>query len=343
MPEVSLRIALIGAGYFSQFHRDAWERIDRAQIVAVMDKVLSVAEATRYPAFDNMDALLSTTAPEVLDIILPPDAQARVITQALHAGIKTIICQKPFCSSPEQAEAITAASEAAGACLIIHDNFRFQPWYRAMKEVINTGTLGRLYQMHFRLRPGDGQGPDAYLARQPYFQTMARFLVHETAVHWLDVFCYLFGPPDSVYADLRQLNAAISGEDAGHILLGYDNGFRALFDGNRLADHKADNHRLTMGEAWLEAEKGSLRLTGFGEVWMRGHFSTEETLILPAKDWPGFGGDCVKMLCHHVSESLLAGTQPENIARDYLTILNLEEAVYESAETGQKLRFTAPS
>ena len=84
MSEVSLRIALIGAGYFSQFHRDAWERIDRAQIVAVMDKVLSVAEATRYPAFDNMDALMSTTAPEVLDIILPPDAQARVITQALQ-------------------------------------------------------------------------------------------------------------------------------------------------------------------------------------------------------------------------------------------------------------------
>jgi hypothetical protein len=76
---------------------------------------------------------------------------------------------------------------------------------------------------------------------------------------------------------------------------------------------------------------------------MRGHLSTEEILILPAKDWPGFGGDCVKMLCHHVSESLLAGTQPENIARDYLTILNLEEAVYESAETGQKIRFTAPS
>jgi len=343
MAETFLRIAVIGAGYFSQFHRDAWERIDKAQIVGVMDKALSVAEATNYPAFDNMDDLLSTVAPEVLDIVLPPDAQARVITQALDAGIKTIICQKPFCASTEQAEAITAASEAAGACLIIHDNFRFQPWYRAMKEVITAGTLGRLYQMRFQLRPGDGQGPNAYLTRQPYFQTMPRFLVHETAVHWLDVFCYLFGLPDSVYADLRQLNPAITGEDAGHILLGYDNGFRALFDGNRLADHRADNHRLTMGEAWLEAENGTLRLTGFGEVWMRGHLSAEETLILPAKDWPGFGGDCVKTLCHHVCESLLAGTTPENIARDYLTILSLEKAVYESAETGQKLCFTAPS
>ena len=96
MAETFLRIAVIGAGYFSQFHRDAWERIDKAQIVGVMDKALSVAEATNYPAFDNMDDLLSTVAPEVLDIVLPPDAQARVSTQALDAGIKTIICQKPL-------------------------------------------------------------------------------------------------------------------------------------------------------------------------------------------------------------------------------------------------------
>ena len=34
--------------------------------------------------------------------------------------------------------------------------------------------------------PGDGQGPDAYLARQPYFQAMERFLVHETAIHLID-------------------------------------------------------------------------------------------------------------------------------------------------------------
>ena len=31
---------------------------------------------------------------------------------------------------------------------------------------------------------GDGQGPRAYLDRQPYFQQMPRFLIHETAIHY---------------------------------------------------------------------------------------------------------------------------------------------------------------
>ena len=45
------------------------------------------------------------------------------------------------------------------------------------------------------------------------------------------------------------------------IICGYDSGFRAVFDGNRLADHAADNPRLTMGEAMLEGEGGSTAWT----------------------------------------------------------------------------------
>ena len=39
-------------------------------------------------------------------------------------------------------------------------------------------------------------------------------------------------------------------------------GARAMFDGNRLADHKAENRRLTMGEMLIEGSKGTLRLNG---------------------------------------------------------------------------------
>ena len=35
-----------------------------------------------------------------------------------------------------------------------------------------------------------------------------------------------------------------------------------MFDGNRLADHKAENRRLTMGEMLIEGSKGTLRLNG---------------------------------------------------------------------------------
>ena len=54
--------------------------------------------------------------------------------------------------------------------LVVHENFRFQPWYREAKRLVDAGMLGALHAVAFRLRPGDGQGPRAYLDRQPYFQ-----------------------------------------------------------------------------------------------------------------------------------------------------------------------------
>lgn len=113
-----------------------------------------------------------------------------------------------------------------------------------------------MYQVTFRLRPGDGKGPDAYLERQPYFQTMEKFLVHETAIHLIDVFRFLLAEePSAVYAALRRLNPAIAGEDAGMMLFDFPSGARAVFDGNRLADHKAENRRLTMGEMVIEGSE----------------------------------------------------------------------------------------
>ena len=95
--------------------------------------------------------------------------------------------------------------------LVVHENFRFSPWYREIRRLIEDGAIGTVYQASFRLRPGDGQGPAAYLDRQPYFQSMERFLVHETAIHFIDTFRYLLGEPESVYADLQRLNPAILG------------------------------------------------------------------------------------------------------------------------------------
>ena len=81
---------------------------------------------------------------------------------------------------------------------------------------------------------------------------MPRLLVHETLVHLIDVFCALFGDVSHVFSDLRRLNPAIKGEDAGVIILSFKNGKRAVIDGNWLVDHAAKNRRLVMGEMWVE-------------------------------------------------------------------------------------------
>ncbi len=335
---VPVKVACVGAGYFSQFHYGSWSRIDNVLLVGSCNRDIEKARATGLPAYENLEQMLSETTPDILDIILPPVAHANSIRTALQSGVKTLICQKPFCQSLEEAREMVALAEEIGAKIIVHENFRFQPWYREMKRLVERGDVGQVQQLTFRLRPGDGQGADAYLERQPYFRDMQRFLVHETAVHWVDTFRYLLGDPSSVYADLRQVNPVISGEDAGYILSEHPGGVRALFDGNRTLDHSADNHRCTMGEGLLEGTKGSLALRGDGSLWLRQFGSRQENCVFQPNTWGGFGGDCVHHLQFHVVSGLLDKHPFENEAQSYLKVIEIENAIYASAETGRKLK-----
>lgn len=328
-----LRVACLGAGYFAQFHHEAWTRVDGAQLVAVADRDPAKAAKAGVDTYDSLASMLEGARPDILDIATPPDTHLGAIEAGLNAGVTAIICQKPFCAELATARRAADMAEDAGIPLIVHENFRFQPWFRTIRSQIDSGVLGTLQNLSFRLRPGDGQGPRAYLDRQPYFQKMERFLIHETAVHFIDVFRYLLGPIAGVYADLRRLNPTIAGEDAGHVIFDCSDGVRALFDGNRHLDHVARNHRLTMGEALIEGTVASLFLNGDGAVFLRRKGEDQDVEIMAARDWPGFAGDCVHALQSHVVDHLRDGTPLENTARDYLKVLEVENAIYASASS----------
>ena len=332
------RVAVLGAGYFAAFHHDGWCRIPDAALIAVCDRdpARLAAATVRHGVrgFAELPAMLADAAPDILDIAIPPAGQSAAIRAGLAAGVPTIVCQKPFCRDLAEAEAVVADAEAAGTLLVVHENFRFQPWYRATARCLAAGTLGEPFSLVFRLRPGDGGGPDAYLARQPYFRGMPRFLIHETGVHFIDVFRFLLGEVDSVFADLRRLNPAIAGEDAGTVLFRMQGGARAVFDGNRLADHAAQDRRLTMGEMLLEGSEASLRLDGEGRLFLRRVGASEEAPL--AFDWSrqGFAGDSVHALQQHVVAHLGGGGPIENTGRDYLANLRTEAAIYRAADSG---------
>ncbi|MEF2552964.1 Gfo/Idh/MocA family oxidoreductase [Aurantimonas sp. A2-1-M11] len=333
-----LRVATIGAGYFSRFHHDAWSRIDDASLVAVCDQ--DAAKAREYAdrwsvpnVYTDVDAMLDTVRPDLVDIITPPHTHLELIRKTTGRKIPTV-CQKAFCTGISEAEEAAKLAADAQTLLVVHENFRFQPWYREIRRQIEAGRVGTVYQAGFRMRPGDGQGPRAYLDRQPYFQKMERFLVHETAIHFVDTFRYLFGPVDAVMARLTRLNPVIAGEDAGFILFEFANGVRAMFDGNRLGDHLADDRRLTMGEMLVEGSEGTIRLDGYGRLFFRSFGTNVKSEIAYERNMEGFAGDSVLALQRHVVDHLLQGTPVVNTAADYLANLRIEAAIYASAGDG---------
>jgi predicted dehydrogenase len=330
------RVAIIGAGYFGAFHVDAWAAMEDVEIVALLEadaaRGAEIAARHAIPLVTDIDALLSAK-PDLFDITTPPPTHLDLI-EALAPKIPWLICQKPFCGALGPARRAAASAEMAGARLAVHENFRFQPWYREARRQIDVGVLGEVYQATFRLRPGDGQGPNAYLSRQPYFQQMERFLVHETAIHWIDTFRYLLGEPTGLFARLARLNPAIAGEDAGVVLFDFASGARAVFDGNRLADHAAEDMRRTMGEMWIDGSEASLRLDGAGALWLRRMGEAAETR-LDFTTGPGFGGGCVAATCRAILTAFREGRPAETEAAAYLRNMEIEEAVYASAESGR--------
>lgn len=342
--DAPLKAVTVGAGYFAGFHVYGWLRNPDVTFAGLADvdrdKASDMLEARAGPDHGvtvDSDAarLFDEIGPDIIDIATPPPAHFALIKKALETGARAIICQKPFCTSLEEARQAVRLIERHGGLVVVHENFRFQPWYRAIRQELSNGRVGELYQVSFRMRPGDGRGPNAYLSRQPYFQKMERFLIHETAVHWIDTFRYLMGEPDSVFADLRRLNPVIAGEDAGFLLFRYRDGRRAVFDGNRLTDHVADNTRFTMGECLIEGSDGQIALDGFGDLTFRSTGSHEWQPIGGGFSQAGFGGDSVFALQKHVSDHLLTGSPIENHAASYLRNIEIEYALYDSAAAGR--------
>lgn len=343
---MTIRVAAIGTGYFSQYHYDAWQRMSGVELAAACthsnaDRLREVAQ--RYAiARTYLDAarMLDEVKPDLLDVITTPASHAELVALAAKRRIP-VVCQKPLAPTFDEARRIVEVAEAAGSLLVVHENWRFKPWFREIRRLLDAGRIGPVHTIAFRMRPGDGQGKDAYLARQPYFQTMPRFLIHETGIHLIDVFRYLAGEVTGVFARLRRLNPHIAGEDAGYVVFDFA-AAAGVLDGNRLADFPARNPRLTMGSLLVEGPLGAIRLDGDGGLWVKPHGGEE---VAHAYRWEdrGYGGDCVYALQAHVVAHLRERTPLANTGREYLRNLAIEEAIYRSHDEGRWLDLGPPA
>jgi D-apiose dehydrogenase len=331
-----LKGVCIGAGYFSHFQYEAWQRIPEVEISAFSnrnrERAQSVIDQFQLPCYEDYREMFEREKPEFVDVITPPPSHLEICAEACRRGIH-IICQKPLAPTYEEAERIVADAHQAGVRFMVHENFRFQPWHREIKRQLEFSSIGdRLHSLSFRCRMGDGWGDQAYIPRQPYFRDYPRLLVYETGVHFIDTFRFLAGEITRVSAWLRRLNPIIKGEDCGLLVFEFASGAIGQWDANRYNETTYTNPRYTFGEFLVEGNAGSLRLYPDGRLTVQ-PLEGSETEIPYFHEPRGFCADCCYFTQRHFVDRILDGLPFETSGVDYLRTLRVQEAVYHSAAT----------
>ena len=333
-----LKGVCIGTGYFSHFQYEAWNRIEVVEIVALCGTSLEKAQkiCDQYgikKAYADLEEMLRNEQPDFIDIITPPNTHLPMCQMAIRHSVH-IICQKPLAPTYKEALKIAKLIENSSHRMMVHENFRFQPWHREIKKLLEEEVIGNtIYTINLRMRMGDGWQEDAYMNRQPYFREMEQLLIYETGIHFIDVFRYLCGDISSVNAKLKTLNPNITGEDFAWINFDFTNGTLGFLDANRYNETNAEDPRLTFGTVLIDGNKGSIRLNEDGKITIKklGETETEHPYHFEKIN---FAGDCVYATQKHFVECLLNEIPFETDVSDYLGNIQVQDAIYKSAEIG---------
>jgi predicted dehydrogenase len=172
-----------------------------------------------YPDAELLaDPLAATRHPDadLVVIATPNETHAALAETALRAG-KHVVVDKPFTVTLAEARALTALAAEAGCALSVFQNRRWDSDFLGIRREIAGGRIGDVVELRsemsryrpevrdrWRERAGPGSG-----------------VWYDLGPHLIDQALVLFGPPETVQADLRSQRSGGSATDWFHAVLGY--------------------------------------------------------------------------------------------------------------------------
>ncbi len=328
---------MIGCGYFALNHLNAWRRLPGVEIAGVCDIDAEKARraAERFGAarwFNDAETMLAEVRPDFVDIVTTMGSHRSLVGLCAARRLPTIV-QKPFGPTYADCVAMVEACAEAGVPLMVHENFRFQPPLRRVREVLDTGVVGEPLWGRISFRTGqDVKAP------QPYLYNEERFIMLDLGPHVLDVARFFLGDVDTVFARHRRVDPRIRGEDMATIMLGHRNGATSVIDFTYESRKLPDYASQTLVS--IEGTTGAVELGPDFRLGVTANGKlTVESAAQPLPFWsPEERHPALDSVYHteaHWLECLRAGREPETSGRDSLRTYAIIEAAYESAATGQ--------
>lgn len=142
-----VRVALVGAGYVAQFHRDVLSEIPGIELVAVCDADAERARAAarQWGVANAVSSVqeLSTLKIDVAHVLVPPDLHVPVARQLLEAGIGVLV-EKPLALSSAEARDLQSLAGRLGLPLGVNHNNVHHPAFARLLEHVRAGRVGKV-------------------------------------------------------------------------------------------------------------------------------------------------------------------------------------------------------
>jgi len=236
----TLKIAVVGAGFWARFQVRAWLELQRegwVQLVALCGRDLAKLKAFTFelgtpalPIYTDLEYLLREI-PDLglVDLITTTPTHYPLAQQVLAHRIPVIV-QKPMAQTLSHAVTMVKNAKQLGVPLLVHEDFRWQKPFVTLKQLIagHAARLGTLVDIRAEFESG---GED-FLRGQPYFAEQRRMVNGEVGVHLIDILRFLAGC-NVTRVTSAHLHAGVDGryqgEDIAHVTLDMEGGISAAY------------------------------------------------------------------------------------------------------------------
>lgn len=147
----------------------------------------------------DLDALLAVDGLELVVLATPSGVHAGQAHRCIDAGTAVVV-DKPLATDATQAWAVVDAARVAGVALTVFQNRRFDAEHVAARDTVRSGQLGDVFRHEFRWERWRPTPKDRW--RENASAADGGGILLDLLSHMIDSAVDLFGPIDSVYAEL---------------------------------------------------------------------------------------------------------------------------------------------
>jgi predicted dehydrogenase len=205
-----IKIGVVGVGFGSRVQIPGFLKIPGVEVAAVMSsgRYERAAEVARQFGINTVcrtfEELLEVPGLDAVSIVTPPYQHRELTLAALQAG-KHVLCEKPMARSLEEAREMRNAGRQSGLVTMLDHEFRYVPARAYVKELIDEGWLGQLYQARISFTSGLSADPQGRPWGWLFDKEAGGGFLGALGSHYIDAMRYWFGEIAGVCATIETL------------------------------------------------------------------------------------------------------------------------------------------